>query len=317
MATARLHTVSGSGAQLGANGWTIHETAQFFGLVGSTEIDLASQAYGVLINNGYFIGRIHPYQDIDPVTGEVSPIVLDHFDFNPLSIDSQRCTIVWRSRRNGPIRAQFSTGAVMEQTNIDINGNPIILGYEYPDDPEIYGEKAGQTEKTGAMVDKFLPERTIEITRTEWGPTYGYGPGQDISQVIWSRKYKYENHVNVAPWHPVNTVQMSRGRTNIAHQPPTPEINTHCWLCTGINATTNDNGVTYDVAYAFAFRDPISTDPYIGGWDAEAIFIDPATGRPPGDIELTDRVVGTGGDATWRVVKIYKDVDFSQIWTGV
>ncbi len=300
MATGTLHAIKNTGATLSNTGWVINQTAVFRGLspVENSIAGLISAAYNVLLTNNYYIGKFLNFSDVDYLTGEQWPIILDQFDFSTLSQDSQEVRIVWRSRRNGPIRVQFSTGAVMEQTNKDVNGNPIVVKYTYPDDAELYGEKAGKEEETGAMVDILYPERTIEVTRTEWGPTYGLWPGDDISQILWQRKFNYEKHVNDASWHP------------ILNQIPIPSLNKHCWLCTGIQAATNDNGVTYDVSYTFVFREPIDANPmsYKGGWSAESVFIDPGTGRPPKD--LVD-------DEGYVVSQIYPEADFSQIWIDI
>jgi hypothetical protein len=93
-----------------------------------------------------------------------------------------------------------------------------------------------------------------------------------------------------------------------------PIMSKHCWLCTGINATTNDSGVTYDVTYTFVFRDPIQEGTsHIGGWNAEVVFVDPATGRPPKDYILDE----SGNNLTKVVKQIYPEVDFSDIWTSI
>ena len=299
MATGTFLAIKNTGAKLTNTGWVINQTAVMQDLNPSvkTIAGLVSAAYNVLLNNGYYIGRFLDFDDVDYYTGDRWPIVLDEMDFSTLSPDSQEIGLVWRSRRNGPLRAQFSSGAVMEQTNKDVDGNPIVVKYQYPNDSDIYGDKAGKTEETGAMVDILTPERTIEITRTEWGLTYGRSPGVDISDIIWQKKWKYEKHINKETWHP------------IPGQMAIPVINTHCWLCTGINATTNDSGVTYDVTYTFVFRDPIQEGTsHIGGWNAEVVFVDPATGRPPKDLV----------DDEGKVVKqIYPEVDFSDIWTSI
>ena len=49
------------------------------------------------------------------------------------------------------------------------------------------------------------------------------------------------------------------------------------WLCTGIVGRSNDGGATFKVTYTFQYRED--------GWDEEAMFIDPNTGRPPEDVE--------------------------------
>lgn len=305
MSTAQLNTVSGASTRLDSSGWVIYETAYFYGLSGTSQGELASQAYAVLLANGYYIGKFYDKMDVDYPSGTTSPIVLDAFDFSALTNDSQQCTIIWRSRRHGAISAQFTTGAVAVQTNTDYQGTPIVLQYTYPPDPDIYGEKAGLMEETGVMVDKLMPEQTVEIARTEWGPTFGLMPGDDISGNILDRKALYEGKINSDMFLPV---------PNKIPSPEDKHARPGCWLCTGINASTNDSGVTYDVSYSFAFRPSVEVGggEYLKGWNAEAVFIDPATGRPPKD--LGERVSGLSGEAAWRSVQIYDEVAFSGIW---
>lgn len=305
MEQAQLNTISGASTRLDSSGWTIYETAYFRGLIGQSQGELASRAYGILLNNGYFIGAFYEKMDVEFPSGTVSPIVLDAIDFGALTNETQQCTLIWRSRRNGPIRAQFSTGAVSVQTNTSNDGTPIVLQYTYPPDPDIYGEKAGLMEETGVMVDKLMPEQTVDIARTEWGPTFGLMPGADISGNILERKALYEGKINSDMFLPV---------PNKIPSPEDKHARPGCWLCTGINASTNDSGVTYDVSYSFAFRPSVEVggDEYLKGWNAEAVFIDPATGRPPKD--LGERVSGLSGEAAWRSVQIYDEVAFSGIW---
>lgn len=55
------------------------------------------------------------------------------------------------------------------------------------------------------------------------------------------------------------------------------------WICTGINGTSNDGGATWAVVYSFEYDEL--------GWDHEAVYNDPDTGRvPDGVIDGTDAV---------------------------
>ena len=81
----------------------------------------------------------------------------------------------------------------------------------------------------------------------------------------------------------------------------------------GINSQTNDTGVTYDVTYTFAYRNPIPDAVYhIGGWEAEVVFVDPTTGKPVPDPGTP--TIGLLGDAAARTVGVYQSVSFSGIW---
>lgn len=68
------------------------------------------------------------------------------------------------------------------------------------------------------------------------------------------------------------------------------------WLCTRIDGTTNDGGLTYEVTYEFQFNDQT--------WDATVVFRDPETGRP------VDAPVAREGIKT---VQVYQVANFAAL----
>ena len=326
----KLDTIKGTSATLTSAGWVITQTANLDGLIPYPDqygiVGLISAAYQVLLNNGYYIGKFLPISDGG------WPIVLDEINFSTFTPDNQEVTLVWRSRRMGAVSANFTTGMSSDQTNTFWNGEPIQVKYTYPEGHE----KEGETETTGVMVNKLIPEMTIDIQRTEWGPTYGYAAGYDISQIIMARKSFFEGHINNAPYNPVptvNWVQKGSGWYTLQQAPPTEALlsdgttttnNTGCWLCAGINATTNDNGLTYDVSYTFMFRNPLwvwvavslggKGYTLFGGWTPTAIFIDPTTGRPPADAEAAGTLGHSPSEGAILYPQIYIKSNFTGIW---
>lgn len=287
----KLNVIRGSGATLTQAGWVINQTAYFEGLTGAaygnTAAGLIAEAYQTLLGNGFYIGKFLEFHD------DSWPIVLDQMDFRLLTPANQEVGLVWRSRRYSTLRANFTTSAGMEQTNVNYNGSPISVKYTYPADyPE--EDRQGTEETTGAMINKLVPEMNVEISRTEWGPTYGGWPGDDISKTLMTKKSTYEGKINQGTFSPV---------------PGGDAAQQGSWLCTGINAVTNDTGVTYDVTYSFAYRENYSVD--IGGtptaaegWDTVVVFVDPATGRPVPDPDAD----------SMKVVQVYDRVDMSNIY---
>ena len=306
----KLNTIKGTSATLTSAGWVITQTANLDGLIPDPNqygiVGLISAAYGVLLNYDYYIGKFLPISDGG------WPIVLDEINFSTFTPDNQEVTLVWQSRRMGAVSANFTTGMSSEQTNISWNGEPIQVKYTYPEGHE----KEGETETTGVMVNKLIPEMTIDIQRTEWGPTYGYAAGYDISQIILLRKATYEGKINKNNYNPVptvNWVQKGSGWYTLQQAPPIPSENIGCWLCMGINANTNDSGLTYDVAYTFAYRPRYyapDLEEWFGGWIPKAVFIDPSTGRPPADATAND----TPGEGSIVYPAVYEDIDFTGIW---
>lgn len=310
MATAKVDTINGTGATLTSEGWVITQKVTCSGLVADDSPvsvpGLVSAAYAVLLSNNLYIGKFLEFNDGG------WPIVLDQMDFSTLTQDHQEVYLTWRSRRFSGIRANFTSAMSTEQTNKDYAGNIIKLQYTYPADHDLFG-KPGET---GVMVNKIVPEITVDISRTEWGPTYGFAAGYDISRKLLQRKLDYEGKINNANWSVLPGVQWSQTGSNhytLSPATPMPANNTGCWLCMGINSQTNDCGVTYDVTYTFAYRKPIPDAVLqIGGWEAEVVFVDPTTGKPvpnPGT-----QVIGLLGDAASRVVGVYESADFYWIW---
>ncbi len=109
----------------------------------------------------------------------------------------------------------------------------------------------------------------------------------------------------------VQVPQVILTRTRVESSPPTRKareyvgkVNKHSiWgfgkrrlLCTRIQGTSNDQGVTYAVTYEFQSSTTI--------WDPVITYIDKETGRPP-----TDLVFGVG----IKNVQVYPEADFSGI----
>ncbi len=63
------------------------------------------------------------------------------------------------------------------------------------------------------------------------------------------------------------------------------------WLCTGIMGASDDGGLTWNVVYQFQCRPD--------GWDEQIVYINPDTGRPPGDL-----VPGVGIKCPQRYLQI-------------
>ena len=85
------------------------------------------------------------------------------------------------------------------------------------------------------------------------------------------------------------------------------------WLCTDYSSSTEDRGLTFRVNYEFTGAPGGLSQRRratlgnaggrgAGGWDAQAIFIDSATGAPPVDL-----VAGKG----IKTVQVYPQIDFS------
>lgn len=128
-----------------------------------------------------------------------------------------------------------------------------------------YGSKT-----TGAFVSVLKPETTQTMRRIETG----INPN-DL-QTAYVGKVNFSNFMNTGGF----ALSSDAGE----------------WLCVGIRCRGTDAGTTWFVTYEFAKR--------AGGWDPVAVYIDPATGRPPHDL-----VLNTG----FKTVTQYEGADFNAL----
>ena len=216
---------------------------------------------------GYEIGTTHPtyplYTCIDIAANSVGP--------NEVKID-----YTWEYKFP-KIRYEVGSVSRLEQTNIDHYGDIIEAYYTYPEDykenPEMAGVVVG-TDGYGVstLVDKFMFAPTLTITRQE------HITGLDL--IV--KTAEFTNKLNSCVWMLV------------------PQSSANSWMCTGISGASQDNGITYTVRYSFEHRSPVDTTNFgtLSGWDKQVIYIDPRTGQPPADADITP-------------VRLYDEIDFN------
>lgn len=122
----------------------------------------------------------------------------------------------------------------------DIEGNPIVVTYDKP--TEFDGDTVYVEDNQAVEVEKQVAQATASVERIE-------------SRYPFDNALKYTGTVNKFPafGKPAGT-----------------------WLCTGIEARTEDRGITYSVRYSFVYKPD--------GWLFEAVYIDDETNRPPVDL---------------------------------
>ena len=86
---------------------------------------------------------------------------------------------------------------------------------------------------------------------------------------------------------------------------------THTWLCTAITGTSTDGGETWACSYDFQHNDQTLPGGSVIGWRQIAFYIDPATGRPPGNMTLPtiEKPVGNGS----LMCRVYDEIDFREL----
>lgn len=108
-----------------------------------------------------------------------------------------------------------------------------------------------------------------------------------VPQASWT-KLRYESVM------PLAKSMVYVGKCNSGGWFAHPNAAAWSWLCTGISGTSNDNGKTYLVRYAFSYKPD-------DGWKEAVYYIDHKLGRMP-----YDAVEGTG----YKLVTVYKTIDF-------
>ncbi|KKM25926.1 hypothetical protein LCGC14_1590010, partial [marine sediment metagenome] len=90
------------------------------------------------------------------------------------------------------------------------------------------------------------------------------------------------NYMRREPRDPGDKAQIYVGTTN-----STPVFGDPAgfWLCTGLGGPSDDGGITYNVTYSFQRGEPhrVGGESF-AGWQAVVVYIDPETGKPPGDL---------------------------------
>jgi hypothetical protein len=172
-------------------------------------------------------------------------------------------------------RLELDSSVVMKRTNIDFNEQPIQIEEYFTGeyDAETGEEIIAPTQ--GGMVDVPVVLTVLRYQRRE-PPIDSHGRGIAYKSKLFT------------------------GKTNLKDIDGT---GAHTWLCTRLGAVTEDGGLSYNVTYEFTF-DPER-------WRATAVYVDPATGQPGGNIYIRDAHTMAGnGIKTFQVVGA---ADFHQL----
>ena len=146
-------------------------------------------------------------------------------------------------------------------TQKDVNGNAITVRHVFPADHED-PEFAGRIITQGADVELSIPQLVLTETRKETGT-------------------------------PANTARVYVGKVN---QFACFGGAARTWLCTRIEGTTNDGGVTYEVTYEFQYAEQT--------WDAVVVFRNPNTQRP---VDAPEEGEGI------KTVQVYRVANFAAL----
>lgn len=262
--TIKADIVDGNDGRKGRQGWELSRIATVSGISPLLNgYDKVAVAVGE-IEMTDVIGSPHPstflYKDLG--AGLVPVVFLESFEPMSLATDVVKIRIIYREfpfnisiYQVGATASQVTTnqGFLTDDSDPPIpegSLTDITVGHLFPGDYKDNPVYAGQRFDTGAEATKYIPERSITVTKQE------VTTGDAVSALA----KDYVGKTNSLVW----DFQASDGVRE--------------WLCTGITGISNDNGVTYVITYTFQYR--------ADRWDQTVVYIDPNTGRPPTDLVL-------------------------------
>ena len=226
------------------------------------EEDIITPAIEELIALVGDVGAPHPTR--------VTALLRD-FQADAVSQSAVKIRMTYRDSTFGPPRIEVGASLSQVESNVDINGYPIVLRYKYPDDyktnPARVVDGVGVTLEQGGMYTKLTPEASVKYQQLELE-----------SPLV--KATQYVGSVNDA-------IFLGLGPRR--------------WLCTQITGTSDDGGYIWDVTYVFQAR--------VDTWDQTLVFINPDDGKPPADIDSGDS--GGGLSEASAFIQVYPEANFS------
>jgi len=277
MARVKLDNIKNSG-RLTRDGWELERLATVYELTGDAHKRLVDAAEAVDSVTGVAV------PSIDDAHPSVDDLYLD--EISPLSVAPKvvKLRLSYRQRPGvddeSRVLISMSTATRDVETNLDRDGNMMNVTYT---------EGATQTTyHQGVIVSVQRSSRVLVITRT--GSIF---PMMDADD--------YADHVNSRPWDVV--IGSKAGE----------------WLCRQINSESDNNGISYEEQFLFERGIAVlNKEGKVTGysWGAEAIYIDPSTGRPPHDVSVTNGMRshrGTALGASYAAFEVYPETDFNAL----
>jgi hypothetical protein len=153
------------------------------------------------------------------------------------------------------VQVEIGTCLQTRETNIDALGNPIYLMYQYPAGYSYNTQVGGKVVAQGGTVQQVVQDTTLVFKFTMVG-----GGGNTASTNVMNLANSTVGVVNTTAWGSAPS-SMNGPRT---------------WLGESVRGMSNDGGLTYAVTATFHYRSET--------WDQLLTFVDPFTGKVPGDI---------------------------------
>ena len=184
------------------------------------------------------------------------PVILKSFDHEVISANAVRSKIHYKGLPVVVLEVDSCLGQI--QTNLDMDGHPITVAYQYPADyPGDHKWVTGAPIVQGGLVSLDVPERIISLRATLVDQVSGGVMTTALSQL--------------------NTLSALIGKLNDASFTILEFTGlARTWRVDKARGTSDDGGRTYKFDIVFHYREAT--------WDDPVTFINPDTGKPPPDL---------------------------------
>ena len=207
----------------------------------------------------------------------------------------------------------------------DIDSVIVTVNYKSPDKNKGGAADDKWTIQTGAVVQtiqtNYLAEYLDPAKKTRkpfpsvkyvWQDADGLGPDQrKRAGTQTTGTGLVEINVPVLSWRMTRREESSPKAKSLAY---TGKVNNtawndsppRTWLCTRLDGQSDDQGKTYVVNYEFLYREET--------WDADVVFIDPETGKPPPGVGTGQNNNGKDNEnGILRAQPVYFAADFKEL----
>ncbi len=283
--------VDGSGGRKTRRGWVLDRIATVH------NIDLSVPASAVILYavdvleaDDVIIGSVHPSR---------AGLYLTDFELAGIDPDAVKVRLVYKEfpYADTNIRIGATVNQVVTNRGYLVNEatdrpaaalSDMQVKYTFPADYKVGNDTsyANQTYETGAEASKFIPNRTIIVSRQE---VFATVPGEPAgADIINNLARDFVGTINASGWLVV------------------PQDPAGVWMCMGIEGISNDNGLSFTITYSFQHNEDF--------WEKTAIYLDPHISRPPPDLAFG---TGAAGGATEIGSKnryaFQKSADFNEL----
>lgn len=272
--TVHIDIVEGAvGEHHFAQGWSVTRTAVVEGISGSNVADLMQNAENAVAAVTGPRGSLCPSLSV--------PTYLESFSSKVKSAIIVEVAVRYKGYPLAVYEGSGEMGQV--QSNLDINGDPIILTYTYPSVGETYEDfvvdpaRRRNASGVGKQFDQsglYTRQVPMPVFGVHFIVTAGVIPAGTVNGMVFAGNYN-ATATEVMAWLVMHQGCVNDGTWTCASL----THDAHHWMCRRVSARTRDNGVTYETDFQVQLN--MSDE----GWKESFKYRDPDTGDIPPDVD--------------------------------